>query len=356
MAGALPECVPPVTLLVSASSDTRLEDFDLIKRMLILMLAFALPALAQQGVPAPPPVAQPPAAQSAATATDAQKAVAVVNGEIVSVEKLDRMYSNLNTQMRQQYDSNGGKGAFLENYIRKRLLIQEALKAGFDKRPEVAAAIESARESTLFDRYVRDVVAAPIVTESEVKAYYADHPDDFATPEKLHVRHIVIAVLSGGPATKTKEEALVRIETVAAEIHAADVASAQATSDPGTLKRLRVAHFQDAAKKYSEDGSAASGGDLGWITKGQTDADFEKAAWNSNPGMVSGVVLTKFGYHLIMLEDRQPPGTEPFDAAKPGIREYLVTQKATDVVGAVTKLTNELRSNSRISTFPENIK
>jgi len=113
-----------------------LEDFDLIKRILILTL-LALPAFAQQGTPAQPPVAsQTPPAQSAATATDAQKAVAVVNGETITVEKLNRMYLNLNAQMRKQYDDNGGKGAFLENYIRKRLLIQEAIKAGFDKRPE----------------------------------------------------------------------------------------------------------------------------------------------------------------------------------------------------------------------------
>src|SRR5712691_7570766 len=141
------------------------------------MLALALPAFAQQGAPAQPPAAtQTAPAPSAATATDAQKAVAVVNGETITVERLNRMYSNLNAQMRKQYDDNGGKGAFLENYIRKRLLIQEALKAGFDKRPEVSAAIESARESTLFDRYVRDVVAAPIVTESETRAYYDQHP------------------------------------------------------------------------------------------------------------------------------------------------------------------------------------
>lgn len=320
------------------------------------MLLLALPVVAQQSAPSQAPAPQPPAGQSFATATDAQKAVAVVNGETITVERLDRMYSNMNTQMRKQYDDNGGKGAFLDNYIRKRLLIQEAFKAGFDKRPEIVAAVDSARESTIFDRYVRDVVASPIVTENEVRTFYTEHPDDFATPEKLHVRHIVIAVVSGGPAAKTKEVALQRIGTISAEIHAADAASARSTSDPATLKRLRIAHFEDAAKKYSEDPSAQSGGDLGWITKGQTDADFEKAAWSANPGMVTGVIQSKFGYHLIMLEDRQALGTEPYDAAKSGIREYLVTQKATDVVVAVSKLTNELRATSRISTFPENIK
>ena len=319
--------------------------------MLFISL-LALPAAAQQSAPA-----QPPAAQSAAAVVpDSKKAVAVINGETVTVEKLDRMYSNLNTQMRQSYDANGGKGALLENYIRKRLLIQEAIKSGFNKRPDVVEAVEAARESTLFDRYVRDVVAAQIVTDDEIKTYYTEHPDDFATPEKVHVRHIVISATDVGPARKTKEEALDRIKKVAVDLRSEDVASAQSTPNPEVLARLRLAHFADAAKKYSEDPSAESGGDLGWIIKGQTDADFEKAAWSMKPGTVSGIIQTKFGFHLIFVEGRQAPGTEPFDSVKSSIREFLINQKASDVVTTVTKLTNELRGNSRISVFPENIK
>ena len=321
------------------------------------MLALALPAFAQQGAPAQPPAASQSApVPSAATATDAQKAVAVVNGESITVEKLNRMYNNLNAQLRKQYDDNGGKGAFLENYIRKRLLIQEAIKAGFDKKPDVSAAIESARESALFDRYVREVVAAPIVTESDARAYYNAHPEDFATPEKVHVRHIVIAEIDHGPAMKSKEEALERIEKVATELRAADAATAKGTTDPATLAHLRVVHFAEAAKKYSEDASGESGGDLGWIVKNQTDPAFEKAAWNIRVGMLSGIVQSKFGYHLILVEGRQPVGTEPFEAVQSTIREYLLSQKAQDVMGTVTRLTNELRAKSRISTFPENIK
>ncbi len=324
------------------------------------MLLLAVPAFAQQGTPAQPPAATQtaPARQPApaAAAEDPKRAVAVINGETITVEKLDRMYNNLNTQMRTNYDTNGGKGAFLENYIRKRLIIQEALKAGFDKQPEVAAAIESARESTLFDRYVRDVIAAPIITEKDIKDYYTSHSDEFATPEKVHVRHIVIGVTSAGPAAKTKEQALERIQKIALEIRAADVASAEAKPDPQVMARLRIEHFKDAAKKHSEDASAESGGDLGWVTKGQTDPDFESAAWNLKPGTVSGIVQSKFGYHLIMVEGRQSSGTESYDAVKSGVREFLMTQKAAEVVGAVSRLTNELRGNSRISVFPENIK
>jgi EpsD family peptidyl-prolyl cis-trans isomerase len=326
----------------------------LIKRTLIPLLLLASAAFAQQPVAAQ--TAPAPQSTAAAVADDSKRPVAVINGETITVEKLNRMYANLNTQMRTNYDQNGGKGAFLENYVRKRLMLQEAFKTGFDKKPEVVAALDSARESALFDRYVRDVVAAGIVTDKDIKDYYAAHPDDFATPEKVHVRHIVIAVTNAGPAPKTDSQALEQISKIASELRAADVASAMGKPDVATMAKLRLAHFEDAAKKYSEDSSGESGGDLGWMSKGQLDPAFEAAAWGLKPGVVSGVVHTKFGYHLIYVEGKEPAGVEPFDAVKSGIREYLLTQKATDVVNAVARLTNELKANSRISIFPENIK
>jgi len=326
----------------------------LIKRTLIPLLLLASAAFAQQAPPAK--TAPAPQSTAAAAADDSRRPVAVINGETITVEKLNRMYANLNTQMRTNYDQNGGKGAFLENYIRKRLMLQEAFKTGFDKKPEVVATLETARESALFDRYVRDVVAAGIVTDKDVRDYYDAHPDDFATPEKVHVRHIVVAVTNAGPAPKTDGQALEEISHIAAELRAADVSSAMGKPDEATMAKLRLAHFEDAAKKYSEDSSAESGGDLGWMSKGQLDPTFEAAAWGLKPGVISGVVHSKFGYHLIYVEGKEPAGVEPFDAVKSGIREYLLTQKATDVVNAVARLTNELKANSRISVFPENIK
>ena len=85
-------------------------------------------------------------------AKEAEKIVATVNGEVITKAKLDMLYANMNSQMRAQYDRAGGKMAFLDNYVAKRLLLQEAAKSGFDQRPEVQAAAEAAKESALFDR------------------------------------------------------------------------------------------------------------------------------------------------------------------------------------------------------------
>ena len=287
--------------------------------------------------------------------TDAQKkVVAVINGETITAQKLDEMYDRIGTQMREQYEKGGGKQAFLENYVKKRLLVQEALKSGFDKRPDVQADIEAAKEATIFDRYVRDVVAANLVNDAAAKQYYDQHLDEFATPEKIHVRHIVITASDNGPRARSKEQALELIKQVATRLHEVNAGS-RSIADPKAAAQLRVNQFSQLARQYSEDAAAANGGELGWLAKGQLDPDFEAAAWGLTPGIPSGIVETKFGYHLILVDGKQPAGTEPFDRVRSSIREFLMTQKAADVMSQVGRLTNELRANSKVAIYPENV-
>jgi parvulin-like peptidyl-prolyl isomerase len=314
------------------------------KRMLVLSVA-ALALSVAEG---------PLFAQEKAASAPAPKSVAIVNGEVITAEKLDHMWDNMGFNMRDQYEKAGGKSAFLENYLRKRLVIQEAIKSGFDKRADVRVDMESAGESALFDRYVRDVVAAPIVTEADIKKYFDEHQSDFAVPERVKVRHIVMTPTNSGPNAKTKEQALERMKGVAAELMSHNLELRNA--DPDAAARLRVIYFADAARKYSEDASASSGGDLGWHAKGELDPAFEEAAWNMKPGTMSGIIETKYGYHLIYVEEHQQPGVQPYAEVRPTIREYLLSQKATDIMTAVNRLTNELRMNSKVTLFPENIK
>jgi len=309
------------------------------KHLLAAMAALAALPLFAQTAPAP--------------VDPAKKPVAIINGQTITAGDLDLLYYRLGTKMRSQYESQGGKAAFLENYLRKRLVVQEAIKHNFDQRPDVKADMQASAESTLFDRYVRDVISEPIVTDAELKKFYDENPKEFEVAEKVKVRHIIIVPTDNGPHRKTEAEALEKIQAIAAELHQRNVLPAG--TDIETAHRVVLKNFMDAAQKYSEDAARESGGDLGWVGRNVLDPQFEEAAFALKKGVMSGIIKTKFGYHLILVEDRKDATMMTFDEAKPQIREYLMTQHATDVVEAVSRLTNQLRASSKIATFPENI-
>jgi len=284
----------------------------------------------------------------------AQKApvVAVVNGESITAEQLDQMYNRLTPDMREQYDRSGGKGALLENYIRKRLLLQEAKRSGFDERPSVKADLEAAKESALFDRYVRDVVAATLVNNVAMKGYYDANPQKFTEPEMIKVRHIVIGVNNAGPKAHTEQQAMQLAQKALTDV----LTSIPRTDDPVANAKEHAATFAKLARAYSEDAAGPSGGDLGWVARGQLDPDFEKVAWGIRVGTPSGIVKTRYGYHIVFVEAKRAAGTMSFDEAKPRIRELLLQEHAEDIVDAVNKLTNQLGDKGKIEVHPENIK
>jgi len=170
------------------------------KRKIFCLLFLALPAFAQQ------------------QQNNEQKPVATVNGQTITAEQLDAVYEALSPQMREQYDKAGGKRALLDNFVNQTLITQQAKKSGFDHRPDIAAEIDNARESALFQAYVRDVVASGVVSDADVRAYYDQNQNQFAIPERAHVRHIFIAVSDKPPHVRTKAEALETIQKIVTEI------------------------------------------------------------------------------------------------------------------------------------------
>lgn len=106
--------------------------------------------------------------------------------------------------------------------------------------------------------------------------------DAAAVTTQTHARHILI---------KTSEQ----------------VSESEAKNRLLEIKRRieQGAHFEEQAKLYSEDGSAAQGGDLGWISPGDTVPEFENAMHDLQPQEISGAVQSSFGWHLIQVLERR---------------------------------------------------
>ena len=97
-------------------------------------------------------------------------------------------------------------------------------------------------------------------------------------------------------------------------------------------------------------------GELGFFARGAMVAAFERAAFSQRVGVIGKPVKSTYGYHIILVEAKKAGGTLSLDEAREKIRETLVNEHAAEIVAAVSRLTNELSDNSKISVYPENIK
>ncbi len=168
------------------------------------------------------------------------------------------------------------------------------------------------------------------VSDADLKAQYQQNIQQYEVPNRVHAEHILLMTVG-----KTDAE----IE----EIH-------QKAED--VLKQAKKGtNFEELAKKYSEDpGSKDKGGDLGWITQGQTVPEFEKTAFGLDKGKISDLVKTQYGFHIIKVLDKETAHTKPFDEVKDSIRTPLLLTKTDKMAGdEADQLSATIRRSNKVS-------
>lgn len=159
---------------------------------------------------------------------------------------------------------------------------------------------------------------APQISNAEIQQYYNQNQSQYQVPEEVKVRHILIAVA----------------QTASAAQVAAAKAKAQKILDE--IRKDNGKNFAQLAKKYSDDpGSAAEGGELGWIKRGTTVPAFQHIAFSQQPGQISGLVRTQFGFHIIQTEAKQAAHLKPLTKdLKAEIESTLTQQKMAQAAQA----------------------
>ena len=232
-----------------------------------------------------------------------ENTVAIVNGE--PIPKSDLIY-NLNF-FPQYAPSKKGEAlvqAHFDLLVDKKLLAQEGKKRGFDKTPHVKQVVEWVKRDemlrVLYADQVRDKVH---VSDAEIK-------DAFLRGlTSIHVRHIFV---------RTKEKA----EQVK-----------QALDSGVSFKKIAAQTFHDSTLR-------ANGGDLGYLTYSDMDADFAKAAFALKDGQVSRPVHTKWGYHIIRVDDRRQmvfAGQQELQQKRSKIVRELREKKERQLAGQFVK-------------------
>jgi peptidyl-prolyl cis-trans isomerase D len=169
------------------------------------------------------------------------------------------------------------------------------------------------------------------ITHDDLAAYYDQRRDQYRVDQQAKVSHILIKTPLPGPGGKVDEKG---------------VSDAQHRAED-LLKQLKAgAKFEDLAKKYSEDpGSAKAGGSLGWIGKGRTVPEFEKAAFSQPKGEIGDLVKSSYGFHIIRVDDRQDAHMKTLEEVKDQIEPLLKQQKAQQIAQKQAEaLLNQARS------------
>ena len=169
------------------------------------------------------------------------------------------------------------------------------------------------------------------ITHDDFAAYYDQHRDQYRVDQQAKVSHILIKTPLPAPGGKVDEKGVTDAQHRAEDL----------------LKQLKAgAKFEDLAKKYSEDpGSAKEGGSLGWIGKGRTVPEFEKAAFSQPKGQIGDLVKSSYGFHIIRVDDRQEAHMKTLEEVKDQIEPQLKQQKAQQIAQKQAEaLLNQARS------------
>lgn len=312
-----------------------------------------------------------PDAPPAQAAPSSDAVAAILDGKEIKISDIDQEIKrkpNLAMYL-QMAQSNPAlmqrvRAAALDGMINRKLLLDEAGKSGSTSETEVKdqaakliAKFEEANggkdqldaslksigttrakfEADISDdfrlnNYIDKVVAVGLTaSDEELKASFDAKPERYAKQESVHARHILIKTEDPNNAEQDAA-AKKKIDAIYAEV-----------TKPG-------ADFAAVAKAQSQCPSAPNGGDLGTFGRGQMVPEFEKAAFEIKPGEIGAPIRTKFGYHVIKVEEHQQAGKPDFEAVKDAVKRDVMAQKREEKLKAkIAALRKERKVEIKLS-------
>jgi peptidyl-prolyl cis-trans isomerase C len=247
----------------------------------------------------PPAASAKPTAAATADTVETSEVIATYSGEKLTSAEVLTEIERLPGPSRAYLTAPDRKRQFVENMILNDLLFAEGQKAGYDTDPEIERQVTDMRKRLVVQRLMREYQKPPEISDADAQKYYDENPNLYSTTQ-IKASHI-----------------LVKDEATAKTIHD------QLVADPSK--------FADIAKEQSTDKtSGAKGGDLGKFGQGRMVPEFEKVAFALKPGQLSEVVKTQYGWHIIIVTERDDGERKPFDQVKEQIKATIRNKALQD--------------------------
>ena len=225
--------------------------------------------------------------------------VAKVNGVTVPRARMDYMMEQ--QKQRGAQDNDQMRAMVREELVNREVIAQEAGRTGLAKKPEVQAELDLARQQIIVNAYLREFVRKNPISDADVQKEYERAKSQTGAKE-YKARHILL---------ETEEEA------------------------KGMIAQLKKGgNFEDLASKNSKDpGSKERGGDLDWNVPGSFDKQFSDAMTKLEKGKYTETpVRTRFGFHVIRLDDVRETKFPALADVKQRIQQQLVQNKVEELI------------------------
>ncbi len=224
-------------------------------------------------------------------AQQANQPLATVNGIAIPQSRLDLRVKAAEQQG--QAVNPEQRKMLRENLINFEVLAQQAAKDGLDQHEEIAEQLFLARQKVLVQAYLQGYVKAHPITEPAIKQEYENYKQQMSKMKEYKLAHILVA-------TEAEAQAIV-----------------------ASLKKKKATFEKLAKEKSNDPGSKNKGGDLGWMNPADVVPEFAQAVMGMTHGDVSDPVRTRFGWHVIRLDDSRPLKVATFEELRAQIEGKL---------------------------------
>jgi hypothetical protein len=285
-----------------------------------------------------------PALGSAGKAEEGGRVIARIGAYELTERAFRTRWEDLMTEEgRDFHREKGGASSYLDEVVEEKLLAQEAWARGYQDEYETQLRLEVEGDRILARPLLRDEVRAKAFPEEEIRSYYEAHREEFHQPEQVRLSHIVVTPaplpefrepwnLSGDDASN-EEEARAKIEALRERLEKGE-------------------DFAEVARRFSEDATAAAGGDLGYFVRGGgLRPEVEEAAFALAPGELSDVIETDAGFHLIRVAEHLPERQLPLGEVREAIVAILLQADPGAEGERYREFVEELREHYPVETY-----